>query len=267
MNELLTLTQGLFPDSESALTHPVTASVRRDGAVLSSVVELRNTNPRRITPIALKAWLGVASQPLTPKLNKRMGINSADGGIRLTRIYPGTEAEKAGLVVGDVVLALDGVAVTARRVEDSDVLARQIRQYKAGSSAVFSLWRNGQKIELPVVLESQPKPAAEMPWWEEVRLEFAVRELAFDDRVRLQLTAGTNGVLVESAKPAGWASLAGLRGDDLVLTADGKPVQTVDALHQARDEAVRAGKAWWVLQVQRSGQTLFVEINLGPTQS
>lgn len=260
------LTESFFPEAESAATHPVTASVRRNGAVLSAVVELRNTNPRRVTPIALKAWLGAESQPLTPKLNQRLGIKSAEGGARLTRIYPGTEAEKAGLRVGDVVLALDGAVVTARRAEDSDVLARQIRQYKAGTSAVFSLWREGAKIELPVVLEVQPKPAAEMPWWEDIRLEFAVREPAFDDRVRLQLPADAVGLLVESAKAAGWAALAGLRGDDLILKAGGTPVATVDALRQARDEALRAGQTWWVLQVRRDGQTAFIEINLTPAK-
>jgi len=264
--ELRTVTNKFFPDTESALVHPVTASFRRDGAVLSSVVELRNTNPRRITPIALKAWLGVASQPLTPKLNKRLGINSADGGARLTRIYPGTEAEKAGLLVGDVILAIDGSAVTARRAEDSDVLARQIRQYKAGTSAAFSLWRDGKKIDLPVLLEAQPRPPAEMPWWEDIRLEFSVHELAFDDRVRLQLAPNVTGVVVESATPAGWAELAGLRGDDLVLTAGGTAVKSVEDLHRLRDEAVRSEKSWWVLQVQRRGQTLFVEINLKPAK-
>lgn len=265
--ELRALTEKFFPDSESALIHPVIASVRRDGAVLSAVVELRNTNPRRVTPIALKAWLGVASQPLTPKLNKRLGINSSEGGARLTQIYPGTQAEKAGLRVGDVVLALDGSPVTARRAEDSDVLARQVRQYKSGTSAVLSLWREGNKIDVPVSLEAQPKPPAEMPWWEDIRLEFAVRELAFDDRVRLQLAQDVSGVLVESATPAGWAALAGLRGDDLVITAGGVPVHTVDELHRARDEAARSQKSWWVLQVQRRGQTLFIEINLKPAKS
>lgn len=264
---LRTLTNKFFPDAESALIHPVTASFRRDGAVLSAVVELRNTNPRRVTPIALKAWLGVASQPLTPKLNKRLGINSAEGGARLTRIYPGTEAEKAGLLVGDVVLAVDGVAVPAKRAEDSDVLARQIRQYKSGTSAVFSLWRDGKKTDLPVLLEAQPKPPAEMPWWEDLRLEYSVHELAFDDRVRLQLAPNAAGVLVESATPAGWAGLAGLRGDDLVLSAGGAEVNTVEELHRLRDEAVRSEKNWWVLQVQRRGQTLFIEINLKPAKT
>jgi serine protease Do len=259
---LRSLTGSFFPNPDTDTTHPAIVSVRRDGAVVTSVVELRNTNPHRIAPSAQKAWLGVASQPLTPKLNKRMGINSADGGVRLTRIYPGTEAEKAGLLVGDVLLSLDGIAIAAQRPEDTEVLARQVRKYRIGTSADVSLWRDGKVLELPVVMEAQPKPPAEMPLWEDEKLEFEVRNLAFDDRTRLQLASSASGVLVATTTPSGWAELAGLRGDDLVIAAGSTPITSVDELHRARDEAVKSGKHWLVLQVERRGQTLFIEINL-----
>jgi serine protease Do len=264
---LRTFTAGIFPDSETALTHPAVANFRRHGAVLETAIDLRNTNPHRIAPSVLKAWLGVESQPLTPKLNKRLGINSEDGGARITRVFAGTEAEKAGLHVGDVLLQLDGVPIAERRAEDSEVLARQIRQYKIGSSGTFELWRDGRSTEVAVTFEVQPRPPAEMPLWEDEKLEFEVRDLAFEDRTRLQLPPSTKGVLVATTTPAGWAELAGLHGDDLVITAGGQPIATVDELHRSRDEAVRAGKRWWVLQVERRGQTLFVEINLKPVKA
>jgi serine protease Do len=263
---LRALTEKLMKDAPNGL-RTVLASVRRDGAVISSVVELRAKDPGHdVTPQARKAWLGAASQPLTPKLGTRLGIK-ADGGARLTRIYPGTKAEAAGLRVGDIVLALDGSPVTARRQEDADAFARQIRQYKAGTEAVFSLWRDGQKLDVPVTLEQQPVPAAEMPYWKDEALEYEVRDLAFDDHVRLQLPPEATGVLVATVDRAGWAALAGLHGDDLVLEAGDKHVATVAELRSAREEAVRAGQAWWVLLVQRRGQTLFVEINLKPARA
>ncbi len=254
-----TLTAGLSPTA----VKPVLASVRRDGAVVSAVVELRTSNPRNPPTQALKAWLGASSQPLTPKLATRLGIK-ADGGARLTRIYPGTKAEAAGLKVGDVILAIDGNPVTARRPEDIDVLARQIRQYKADTSAVFSLWRDGQKLDVNVTLELQPKPAAEMPYYEDLELEFFAREIAFDDRVRLQLPPEQKGALIESATVAGWASLAGLRADDVVERAGDAAIANLADLKKAREAAARGGQAWWVLLVQRRGQNLFVEINLKP---
>ncbi len=244
----------------------VLASVRRDGAILTSVVDLRAVNERNVTQQARKAWLGAASQPLTPKLSARLGIK-AEGGARLTRIYPGTQAEAAGLKVGDVVVALDGVEVSARRPEDTDVLARQIRQYKTGAQAAFTLWRDGKKMDVPVTLEQQPVPAAEMPWWEDIQLEFSAREIAFDDRVRLQLSPEAEGVLVESAVPAGWAALAGLKADDVIEKAGDVRVKNLTELKQARELAVTNGGEWWVLLVRRRGQTQFVEITLKPAKA
>jgi S1-C subfamily serine protease len=264
---LRALTAAMFPDAETALTHASIADFRRAGAVLETAIDLRNTNPHRIAPSALKAWLGVESQPLNPKLNKRLGINSEDGGARVTRVYAGTEAEKAGLKVGDVLLSLDGNAIAERRAEDAEVLARQVRQYKIGSSGTFQLWRDGKSMELAVTFEVQPKPPAELPLWEDEKLEFEVRNLAFDDRTRLQLAASASGVLVSTTTPAGWAELAGLHGDDLVVAAEGRPIANVEELHRSRDEAVKAGKRWWVLQVERRGKTLFVEINLKPAHA
>ncbi len=263
--ELRALTAKLMVDAPKGV-RSVLANVRRDGAVVSAVVELRTVDERNVTPQARKAWLGVSSQPLTPKLSTRLGIK-AEGGVRLTRIYPGTKAEAAGLQIGDVILAIDGTTVSARRPEDTDVFARQIRQYRTGTTTKFSLWREGAAKELDVVLEEQPVPAAEMPWWQDVQLEFSAREIAFDDRVRLQIGTEARGAIVESAAPAGWAALAGLRADDVIERAGETAIANLEDLKRAREQAVTAGKAWWVMLVRRRGQTLFVEISLKPLQA
>ncbi len=263
--ELRDLTTKLMAETPKNV-RTVLASVRRDGAVLNAVVDLRKEDERNVTQQARKAWLGVSSQPLTAKLSARLGIKS-EGGARLTRIYPGTKAQAAGLQIGDVILAIDGSPVTARRQEDTDVLARQIRQYRSGTVTKFSIWREGATRDVEVTLEEQPVPAAEMSWWQDPQLEFSARDIAFDDRVRLQIATDAKGAIVESAIPAGWAALAGLRADDIVESAGGKPVVNLEDLKHAREEAVSSGKAWWVMLVRRRGQTLFVEINLKPTKS
>lgn len=265
VDELRKMTAQLMVDAPKGV-RMVLASVRRDGAVLNSVVELRLLDERNVTQQARKAWLGASSQPLTPKLSARLGIK-AEGGARLTRIYPGTKAEAAGLQIGDVILSIDGTPVPARRQEDTDVLARQIRQYRSGTSVAFSIWREGTTKDMPVVLEEQPIPPAEMPWWQDHALEFSARDMAFDDRVRLQIANDAKGAIVESAIPAGWAALAGLRADDVIELAGDARISNLEDLKSAREQAVAGGKAWWVLLVRRRGQTLFVEINLKPTHS
>ena len=86
----------------------------------------------------------------------------------------------------------------------------------------------------------------------------------FDDRVRLQFAQDAKGVLVESVLPSGWAALAGLRGDDLILKAGDAPVPNVAELKAAREAAGKSGAVWWPLLVHRRGQTLFIELKLKP---
>jgi serine protease Do len=259
------LTKRLLKDAPDG-KRTVLAEVHRAGAVLNAVVELRELPENNITPQARKAWLGASSQPLTAKLSTQLGIK-ASGGARLTRVYPGTQAEAAGLRVGDVIVAIDGNEVPARRPEDTDVMARQIRQYRSNTQAMFTLWRDGAKVDVPVTLEQQPVPPAELPRRQDLQLEFTARDIAFDDRVRLQLPVTATGVMVESAVPAGWAALGGLRADDVIERAGDAPVATVGDLTRALEEALAQGKAWWVLLVRRRGQTLFVEMNLKSAKS
>jgi serine protease Do len=240
----------------------VLVEVRRVGALVDSVVPLHVENERDVTPEARKGWLGVASQPLTPKLATRLGVKAA-GGVRITRVYPRTSAAGA-LRVGDVIVAVDGDPVIARRPEDTDVFSVQIREYAPGVSSTLSVWRERARIEVPVVIEAEPVPASEMNWWRDEELEFAVRDIAFDDRVNLQLDPDLKGVLVDAVDPAGWASLAGLRADDVVLRAGEAAVAGVADLRLARARASRSGGDWWPLLVRRRGATLFVEITLKP---
>ena len=60
-------------------------------------------------------------------------------------MIPVTRYDGSSLLINlDVIVAIDGMEVPARRPEDTDVLARQIRQYRSGTEAAFSLWRDGE---------------------------------------------------------------------------------------------------------------------------
>jgi len=74
-------------------------------------------------------------------------------------------------------------------------------------------------------------------------------------------------VLVESAVPAGWAALAGLRSDDVIESAGGRSIGNLEDLKAARQQALAGDNSWWVLLVRRRGQTLFVEITLKPARA
>jgi S1-C subfamily serine protease len=91
-------------------------------------------------------------------------------------------------------------------------------------------------------------------------LEFSARDVAAEDRVRQQLKAEDQGVLIESVSEGGWAALAHLAVGDLVFEVDGQPTPTI-AVFEARMRQVVANKPETiVLRVRRGIHTLHIEL-------
>ena len=69
-------------------------------------------------------------------------------GALVQAVLPGAPAEKAGIVGGDTIIAVDGTAV-----HSVDELIIAIREHKVGQSVTLTYLRNGQKSRTKVTLE------------------------------------------------------------------------------------------------------------------
>jgi S1-C subfamily serine protease len=105
---------------------------------------------------AQKAWLPVAAQAITRELAEQLGSPGLNG-VRITQVYTNSTAAKAGLNVGDLLLALDGEPIAASQPGDEEVLNTMVRQYKIGATATISVQRGPDKLSVPVELVRSPK--------------------------------------------------------------------------------------------------------------
>ena len=122
-----------------------------------------------------------------------------------------------------------------------------------------STWSGpGRAIKIACGLEPAPKPAKEYRKLVNKTLEFTVREASRDDA---QEAAITEGIYVDSVERAGWASLAGLAGGDVILSIDGEPVNSLDAIEKALDRIETERRDYIVLLVKRGTLTHFIEIH------
>jgi serine protease Do len=185
-----------------------------------------------------KAWIGVASQPILPQLAEELGLG-AERGFRLTRVYPGSEAEKAGLRVGDVILRLDGEALEPDALEDGALLARRVRTRSIGDQVTLTLRRGAETLELPLALERTRLTKDEARRLTDHDFELSVRELTFFDRDENRWPEEARGVMIENVDGAGWAGLGGLRPNDLLLSIDGVEVPSLSAFRKAMRELER----------------------------
>ena len=87
-------------------------------------------------------------------------------------------------------------------------------------------------MDLTVTVKEAPQLENELRVYEDVALEFRARDISYLDRVKRRWPKETTGALVSQVDAGGWASVGGLRSDDLVLAVDGKTVRDVKELER-----------------------------------
>ena len=91
--------------------------------------------------------LGAQGQDLTPRLAQAFGIETGNGFV-VTRIEAGTPAFKAGLRVGDVIVAANG-----RPIRSTRDVHNLVGLQRLGQTVELLLYRDGSEVELPVLIE------------------------------------------------------------------------------------------------------------------
>jgi serine protease Do len=207
-----------------------------------------------------RAWLGIETQVMTPPVARAVGMEEQCG-FRVTRVYAGTEAAKAGLRPGDVLVRAGDEALTASRDQDARDLVNLIEdEYRVGEELALRVLRGEEVLDLKVELETSPAAVRAPARARSETLEFRVRDLRFEDRVRNRWAPERTGVLVTEVTSGGWAAMAGLRVGDLLVRMNGAPLATcadfekrVAALESEHPRHVR-------LFVHRGNTTTFVVI-------
>ena len=159
--------------------------------------------------------LGVEIREVSKEVAEAMGIKSQ--GALVSRVEPGTPAEKAGIVGGDIIVKFDG-----KPIEKSVDLPRAVGDTKPGTKSVITVLRKGATRDIPIVvseLDAESKRADRDKTPEAAKpavvngLGLSVADLPDDRRKALGIPSG---VLVENVD--GPAATAGVRRDDIVLS-------------------------------------------------
>lgn len=87
--------------------------------------------------------LGIAIQDLTPELARQKGVAASQSGALVATVEAGSAAERAGLKVGDVVVAVGGAPV-----RNSSDLRNKIGLLRIGDQVELSVLRDGRSISI-----------------------------------------------------------------------------------------------------------------------
>ncbi len=206
-----------------------------------------------------KAWLSVETQVITRDIAELLGAKDLTG-FRITHVFRESTAEKAGLQVGDLILALDGEKMTASAPEHYEELDALVRQYRAGTTAELTVRRGGEELAIPVELVRATKLKREMKKYRDDNFEYTVRDISFFDKAEEEWEQEQRGVMVDEVKSGGWGALGRLAVADLILEVDGTPVPDIEAMKEAMDAVDRDHPDAVVFKVLRGIHTFYLEL-------
>ena len=95
------------------------------------------------TKLKESGWVGVELE----------GDDEHYGPMTVTKVVPGSPAEQTGIQTGDVLLAMNGIALADGNRER---IKKAREQWKPGESVVWTMHRGDQKREVSIVLGAMP---------------------------------------------------------------------------------------------------------------
>ncbi len=128
---------------------------------------------KKVVPILIEKgefkhpWMGISGTDVDPELAEVRELNSSKGFL-VVSVIEGSPAEEAGLlgvsetkevdgrefaIDGDIIVSIDGK--TVRKI--SDILVHLQREKSIGDEMILSVNRNGEILELTMVLEERPR--------------------------------------------------------------------------------------------------------------
>jgi serine protease Do len=199
----------------------------------------------------VRGWLGVVIQEITPEIAETIGVKE---GILVAQVAPGSPAERAGLKVGDIIVAVDGEKV--REVRD---LQFKIMKTPPGTEVTLTIIRRGKEQTIKARVGEMPEEVRfGQPREQAGELGLFLRDLSPEEVRRF----GVKGVFVEGVAPGSLAQRSGLRRGDIILAVNNEPVESVSQFNEKIERARSEQRTRVLLLIRRGGNNLYVVLYL-----
>jgi serine protease Do len=224
----------------------------------------------------VRGYIGAQIQNFTPEMSQALGLGSLKAAV-VKAITPGGPAAKAGLMVDDIVLSVNGV-----KVETSTALTREVARGLAGQVLRLEILRDGRQRFIDIrsgvrpsndELASTLRPDADggaapgktpnAPAVTRVQvLGMGLTPLDPAARKRFNIAPDVQGVLVESIRADSDAAERGMSVGNVITSVNLKAVKSPADVAAAVDAARKAGRPTILLSVLFRGQLASVPVKV-----
>jgi serine protease Do len=213
-----------------------------------------------------RSWLGVKVQQVDDKIAKGMGLSSAKGAL-VVEVTPDSPAEKAGVMVGDIITRFNSTDINS-----TQKLPLVVADTPAGESVVMTVFRDKSYKNIKIKVELAPKDASETTsedakaptpsYAHTTAFGLTVREVDPVLRKRYLIDQEIQGVLIAKISEAIQANDLGLRTGDVILKINQETLKSLKDFNVAMERVKESGDKAVVLLVHSRGQNRFVVLDL-----
>lgn len=196
-------------------------------------------------------WLGISIRTIESGDVRALSLPDARGAFVLN-VFEDSPAEKAGILPGDFIVAIEGNALG-----NSDELLLAVGDYPVGKTATMRLYRQGnaQTVSVHITARDSERTISDQNnrLWPGLR----VTDITETIRSRLDLADTARGVVIEGVEPRTPSAIAGLRAGDVITRVNNRQAVSLltfyDALNSKLSGAV-------LFDFIRDGQPLSIGI-------
>lgn len=209
----------------------------------------------------VRGWLGVGIQNLSEDLAKSFNHNSTEGAL-VGQVQEGSPAEKAGFKQGDIIVGLDD-----QKIKNSNQLRNLVAALVPGRKVKIDVVRDGKPQSISVKVGELPAqnmneeiaPGSGMDETSPLEVLGARLKNLTPELAKRLKTKQSKGVVVEALLPDGIGALAGLQPGDLILSVNGKRIDTVANLTEALSSDALAKGVRMIVETQGMERFVFLK--------
>ncbi len=191
-----------------------------------------------------RGYLGVYIQDLTPALAKNFRIKKSKGAV-VSRVSPGSSAEKAGVHEGDVIISLNEKAI-----KNASTLRNTVGLLPIGQKIELGIIRDGRKKSISAVI-GEPQAKKQNAETLHKRLKGAVLGELTENH---PLFGKVEGIVILEVNPntAAWSS--GLRKGDVITSVNRMHIKNLKDFKKA----LKRSNNGILLNIRRGNGALFL---------
>lgn len=196
-----------------------------------------------------RPYIGASFEPVTSEVADALGLDRARGAL-VTSVIEGGPAEKAGMKPGQVIVAVNGVAV-----EHPDALGYRLTTVGVGHEAKITVLENGKSRDIGLALAEAPETSPRDERLIEGRNPFAgavVGNLSPRLADELHMSTSSRGVVITQINRGSPAARVGFQPKDIIIAVNGTPIDKSTTL----ETITKDDPSLWRVEIERDGQRI-----------